>query len=160
LKRTDFAKQNPRFGEAESYKTIITNIKELSEALGIRFWNKVPKSSIMTASRPSGDARLALCADLCPSFSDESIIIKYLGYELGTISNETNNSLNGSFCVAELEIIIEKLIKELILCSKCNLPELIMKIKKDKIKLLCNACGNKDEKYDTKIINYIIKNKK
>ena len=43
----------------------------------------------------------------------------------------------------QVEDLLEKIIQEFVLCSNCNYPELCYKIKDNKVRGKCNACGNK-----------------
>lgn len=53
-----------------------------------------------------------------------------------------NNDIKSIIDKKEIEDLINKFIKKYLLCTKCHLPEIIIKIYHHKLFLDCNACGN------------------
>lgn len=101
----------------------------------------------------------------CIGHSKDSIL-KYLSYQLGTLCDMKEDSLNGSFSERVLLDNILGYLSEFIFCDSCNIPEcsLIIDGKKKNIKMYkcCSACGSKNiyipNKKMSKIYQYIIKN--
>ena len=62
-----------------------------------------------------------------------------------SVAITNNNEIKSIISKLDIEKLIDTFINEYILCSKCNLPELIIKKESDKNKKLyfsCKACGN------------------
>ena len=87
-------------------------------------------------------------------------IVKYFGYELGaqcTEKGQDRKCVNGNHTVEILEGLIEKFIKDFIICPACSLPECSMAIKNTHISLQCKACGKHSRIQKAhKIISYIL----
>lgn len=88
---------------------------------------------------------------------------KFFGCELGAqtqmdVSKE-RYVVNGSHEGSRLQDMLDIFIKKFVLCHKCDNPETTMSVGRDKITLLCKACGNKS-KVDLrhKLCTYISKN--
>lgn len=90
-------------------------------------------------------------------------IMQFFGYELGTISKYNNKNsnlsyINGCHRLDNLSKVLNKFIEIFILCKQCKLPETEMKIKTEKIKITCKACGYSTKLYNEhKLIGYICK---
>lgn len=66
--------------------------------------------------------------------------------------------INGAFKEEDLRPLLDKFIERYVLCKGCNYPEMIMRVKGDKILGDCNSCGKKNA-LDTrhKVASLIIK---
>ena len=76
---------------------------------------------------------------------DGRIIISILGKKLSCKSgvDKTNNYyLNGEYTDDQVKSVLYGFIKNYLLCTKCDKPEVCIKVKRDKIKQKCKACGN------------------
>lgn len=77
-----------------------------------------------------------------------SLLLKYIGYERGTKTEIKHNkhSLRGNFTDYDIQDLIYKFIKELVLCAECKNPETYYIIEKDKcLYMKCYACGAKSK---------------
>merc|ERR1712217_345881 len=73
---------------------------------------------------------------------------KWFGSELGAQSTYTNKEgegeraiINGHHDTPVFQTMLDKFIEKYVLCQKCHLPEIDMKIKKGDILAACAACG-------------------
>jgi len=87
---------------------------------------------------------------------------KYFGLELGAQSKfdtETERSIvNGCHNQTDLVVLLDKFIKEFILCPKCKLPEVKIRVVKTKVQVDCAACGYNGEVASAhKLVGYIQK---
>lgn len=93
----------------------------------------------------------------------------YLGYEIGAQFKYESKKpererahISGEYTTLELSDVIKKLIREIVLCKNCKLPELKMscETKKKLIFLTCAGCGNREElkKCNPKFLKYITNN--
>jgi len=88
---------------------------------------------------------------------------KFFGCELGAQTQmdvtKERYVVNGSHEGSRLQDMLDIFIKKFVLCHKCDNPETTMIVGRDKITLLCKACGNKS-KVDLrhKLCTYISKN--
>lgn len=98
---------------------------------------------------------------------DGEIILKFLSYNLGCISNMDKKNLMGRFKEEEIQNLIYDFIDGNVLCIKCRNPETILLVegnKKNKIlKQKCSCCGCVEElkdknKYLVKFNNYLKNN--
>lgn len=94
------------------------------------------------------------------------IILKFIGFKLGTNIDESKKTLKGHHEISVLQNEIFNYINNFVMCQNCHIPELIPEInkiskKKKEIKLKCSACGNfsvsRSDKYNDKITDYMIK---
>ncbi len=85
-------------------------------------------------------------------------IIKFFSYELGT--SIKNYSIKGRFSKEQLNTLLEKYINKYIICKKCLLPSTYYKFKKNSIKLICTACGNKSKLDFNKLTIFLLKEHK
>lgn len=73
---------------------------------------------------------------------------KFFGIELGSISSWDDKLercvINGVHTAADLQKVLEQFIKLFILCPRCHLPEIKMRVtvKQGKIEVDCAACGH------------------
>lgn len=77
---------------------------------------------------------------------DKDILIRILGKKLSCKSgvDKTNNYyLQGEHSNEQINEILYGFIKEYLLCTMCNKPEVNISYKKNQIKQKCRACGNK-----------------
>lgn len=94
---------------------------------------------------------------------DKNLLIRILGKKLSCksgIDKTTNNYyLQGEFSSQQIKEILYGFIKDYLLCSTCDKPEVEIKCKNDKIKQKCKACGNNSylSDCDIDIINIIPK---
>lgn len=90
----------------------------------------------------------------------------YLGYDIGAqFKYETKKpereraSISGEYTAQEISDVMAKMIKEVVLCSGCSLPELIMTYepKKKIIRTKCDSCGKASifRKSNAKFLKYI-----
>merc|ERR1712190_337947 len=73
---------------------------------------------------------------------------KWFGHELGAQSTYTNKEgegersiVNGSHQTDAFQKLLDKFIDKYVCCTSCNLPEIIMSVKKSGIQGRCAACG-------------------
>ncbi|KAF1744778.1 hypothetical protein MXB_1026 [Myxobolus squamalis] len=90
---------------------------------------------------------------------------KYIGIELGAqvILDSKNDRyiINGSHDNSKLQNVLYEFIDKYLLCSECENPEtyMIASVKRDKIKMVCKACGHSSFLAHSHRLNtYIIKN--
>lgn len=90
--------------------------------------------------------------------------LKFMGYELGSVTtfkhdgNECLCIINGEFTGEKMRTVLDKFINKYICCSKCKLPEIVLKVEGGKIKGDCKSCGNNsllDNKH--RMASYIVK---
>jgi translation initiation factor 5 len=89
---------------------------------------------------------------------DPRYISAYIGYETSSkfaYDNKTSNNrektyISGDFSVSKISMLIEGLIKKIIICRKCKLPELEYLLKKKDISVRCKSCG---EAYNLSNVN-------
>lgn len=74
--------------------------------------------------------------------------MKWFGLELGAQSSYTNKKDEGERAVIRgahetkvFQALLDKFIKKYVLCPSCDLPEILLRIKKDRISAKCAACG-------------------
>jgi len=91
--------------------------------------------------------------------------LRFLGHEVGTLvhykenKNEITSIINGNFDESELRKHLDKFIEKYVLCPKCKLPEMIMKVKKGSVCGSCNSCGEKPVLDNIhKLATFIVKN--
>lgn len=91
---------------------------------------------------------------------------KWLGNELGAYSTYINKEregertfLNGLHDPAVIQTFLDKFIDKYVLCAKCHMPEVDMKIVKGNIQGKCKACGwSGDLDNESKLASFITKN--
>lgn len=84
-------------------------------------------------------------------------ILKFIGMNKGAqIIFDNKFIVNGSFTNQEIQEQIYEYIKKFVLCEKCNLPETVYEIKKDKLYQKCNSCSASFQIVH-KLCNFIIK---
>jgi translation initiation factor 2 beta subunit (eIF-2beta)/eIF-5 len=80
------------------------------------------------------------------------ILYKYFAFVLGSSFNEKKKSLTGTYSVVDIEQQLYDYINKFVMCSNCNIPELMYKIEKKNVCACCSACGkNNNIQYNTKI---------
>lgn len=91
--------------------------------------------------------------------------LKFLGHELGTLTlykevkHEITSIINGAFSEEELKRHMDKFIEKYILCPNCKYPEMVLRVRKEKVCGSCNSCGAKpilDNNH--KLATFILKN--
>ena len=96
----------------------------------------------------------------------DSIILKFIGFKLGTNVDNKNYSIKGHYNVDDLQKEIFNYINRFVICSHCSIPELIPELeiiskKKKFVKFKCSACGNftevKEDKVGKKVVDNIAK---
>jgi len=78
--------------------------------------------------------------------------LKFLGHELGSLTqykenkenkNEIISIINGAFIDEELKKHMDKFIEKYVLCPNCKYPEMVLRVRKEKVCGSCNSCGAK-----------------
>ncbi|EFC43813.1 predicted protein [Naegleria gruberi] len=123
-------------GKGNGIKTVITNMKSVSESLNVPIEYPIKYFGLELAALSKVDYK-----------NDKAVI-------------------NGKYDLNQVEDALEKFIQNFLLCSKCHLPELDFAIKsnKDPVATTCRACGNagqidSTEKLYTTIIKHPPKSK-
>merc|ERR1712060_94197 len=91
---------------------------------------------------------------------------KFFGYELGAQTSYSNNKdtgertvINGHHETKVFQDLLDKFIEKYVLCQNCNLPEIDMVVKKERIMAGCKACGWSGELDPAhKVATFIVKN--
>jgi translation initiation factor 2 beta subunit (eIF-2beta)/eIF-5 len=86
-------------------------------------------------------------------------ITKWFSIDLSTSAQYKDKTciLNGQFTKSQLDDSLHQFISYLILCANCGLPELVLKVKPNKVKQKCSAYGHSASLQDHKLVEYIIK---
>lgn len=88
-----------------------------------------------------------------------------MGIEFGTVSiykkngNDVQCIINGSIPHEEMKKCLDKFIELYVLCQECKYPEMVLRIRKEKVTGKCDSCGarcNLDN--DHKIAKFIVSN--
>ena len=87
-----------------------------------------------------------------------SYLIKYFGYELGSIVNQDLYVVNGEHDADKLLNLLYEFIFKFVLCGKCKNPQTSLTVSKKQIRQKCIACGYKSDIPNTlhKLTTYII----
>jgi translation initiation factor 5 len=85
----------------------------------------------------------------------ERMLLKYLGASLGT--SVTGNVLRGAHQVEDIMAHISKFVDAYVLCQVCTNPETTLKVKKDRLKATCKACGAKSYIDGAKHVDTVMK---
>src|SRR5689334_14092113 len=64
-------------------------------------------------------------------------VLKFLGHELGSHTNENQGVINGSFAEPEMRKLLDKFIEKYVLCPRCKYPEMVLEIKNGQIGGAC-----------------------
>lgn len=117
---------------------------------------KMIKTNILNVDEVSKDLKVS------PSY-----LTAYLGYETGAQfkydpkkPDRQKAYISGDLDAASLTLQMQKMIKELVLCRNCNLPEITMFVNKNEISTSCRSCGEKTildnlrEKFSQFILNH------
>ena len=94
--------------------------------------------------------------------TDPSYITKFFGMECGAVSKFDKKRemgiINGKRDAKDYQSMLEKFIRDFILCPKCGLPELASKIRGEELKHKCKACAwHGDNTSTLKVKDFIIK---
>jgi translation initiation factor 5 len=122
---------------------------------------KMPALIIKNKGKGNGvKTELVNISDISKSLArDSESIMKFIGYELGTLANGI--IINGKFDENILKKLIEKYIEKFVICDVCGNPETFFVVRKKLLKKECKACG---ERYDVdikhKLTDYIIRHLK
>ena len=134
---------------------------------------KMPSLISVHAGRGNGCFTLVEnLIDVTDSFNHPaSIVFKYIGSVLGSNTTESKWSITGHHTNQKLIEIIYQYINSYVMCSNCNIPELLPSIegkkKNKKLFLTCSACGKgqhkthsckEEEKGIDQIIKYLDNN--
>jgi translation initiation factor 5 len=92
-------------------------------------------------------------------------ILKFLSIELGTQFIYTKKGkdvtciLKGEKEEEQVSVSLEKFIGKYVICPKCGLPEIFLKVEGGKVRSKCNSCGA-DSLLDNKhqVAAFIVKN--
>ncbi len=115
-------------GRGNGQKTIILNLKDVSDAL----------------DRP--------LESLIRYFSIE------LSAQSRKESDSTRVAINGSFTSQQLLHTLNTYIDTFVLCPKCHLPETLLTIRKDILRHKCKSCGEKAPiTSDHKLVRFFLK---
>lgn len=122
---------------------------------------KMPALIIKNNGRGNGiKTELTNISDISKSLGrDSASIMKFFGYELGTLVN--GMTINGKFDEYILKELINKYITKFVSCGICENPETFFVIRKKLLKKECKACGERcDVDIKHKLTDYIIRNLK
>jgi translation initiation factor 5 len=87
---------------------------------------------------------------------DSESIMKFLGYELGTLVNGI--VINGKFEENIIKDLLEKYITKYVSCGCCGNPETFFVVRKKILKSECKACGEKcDLDLNHRLTDYLLK---
>ncbi|MEN2497969.1 MAG: Eukaryotic translation initiation factor 5A-1 [Marteilia pararefringens] len=140
----------------------------LNETADLHYRYKMPRIEARVESRGNGIKTAVLnLAKVSNALSrPPAYMLKYLSYELGCVSDDTNDRyiINGAHSSERIQALVYSFIKKFILCSACSNPETNIRVvgatvKKSVANLECTACGSKtliDNSH--KLTSYIIKN--
>eukprot|EP00658_Telonema_sp_P-2_P067043 TRINITY_DN55_c0_g2_i12.p1 TRINITY_DN55_c0_g2~~TRINITY_DN55_c0_g2_i12.p1 ORF type:complete len:361 (-),score=173.83 TRINITY_DN55_c0_g2_i12:331-1413(-) len=110
---------------------------------------KMPKLVAKVEGRGNGiKTRIPNCSDIASSLHrSPAVLTKFFGCELGAQSKwddkEDSCIVNGDHMEKILQSkLCESFIPKFVLCPNCGLPETDMKVRKEKIRFQCAACGN------------------
>jgi len=78
-------------------------------------------------------------------------VLRFISAELGTINEVIKDPkslkvkalVNGAHNYSKILELIDKFIAKYVLCPKCHIPEIVMKVKKKDITCKCYSCGHK-----------------
>merc|ERR1712070_1063031 len=95
--------------------------------------------------------------------TNPAYITKYMGGELGALSNYTHEEdksiVNGAHETATAQQLVDKFIDKFVLCPNCKLPEIDMMVKKGFLMAGCKACGWQGDLDNAhKLVKFIITN--
>jgi len=122
---------------------------------------KMPALIIKNKGKGNGvKTELINISDISKSLArDSENIMKFIGYELGTLANGI--IINGKFDENILKGLIEKYIEKFVICDVCGNPETFFVIRKKLLKKECKACGERcDVDIKHKLTDYIIRHLK
>lgn len=115
-------------GRGNGQKTIILNLKDVSDALDR------PQEALIRYFSIELNAQ-------CKKESDSSRV-----------------SINGSFTAEQLLATLNTFIDTFVLCPKCHLPETMLTIRKDILRHKCKSCGEKAPiTSDHKLVRFFLK---
>lgn len=115
-------------GRGNGQKTVLLNLKDVSDALDIPIELVIRYFGIELSAQ-------------CRQESESSRVI-----------------INGTFTNEQLQSTLNNFIDVFILCPNCGLPETNLCINKGKVRHKCKSCGAKEEISDThKLVKYIVK---
>ncbi|EEA07064.1 eukaryotic translation initiation factor 5, putative [Cryptosporidium muris RN66] len=126
---------------------------------------KMPKLVSKIEGRGNGiRTKIVNMADIAKSLKrPPSYPTKFFGCELGALSKwedkEEKSIVNGAHQQPDLQRLMDKFILMYVLCPNCELPEIDLSVKKERVSCKCNACGHTgllDNNH--KITTYISKN--
>jgi len=106
---------------------------------------KMPALVIKTKGKGNGiKTELVNINDIAKSLArDSESIMKFLGYELGTLANGV--VINGKFDENIIKGLLDKYITKFVICDICGNPETFFVIRKKMLKAECKACGGRYE---------------
>ena len=113
---------------------------------------KMPMLISMPAGRGNGCfTLLENLPDVTEAFNHPaSIVFKYMGSVLGSNTTESKWSITGHHSNDRLIEVLYQYINSFVMCSNCNIPELLPTIegkkKNKKLFLTCSACGKGQQK--------------
>ncbi|KAH7650386.1 translation initiation factor eIF Tif5p [Cryptosporidium bovis] len=126
---------------------------------------KMPKLVSKIEGRGNGiRTKIVNMADIARSLKrPPAYPTKFFGCELGALSKwedkEERSIVNGAHQQNDLQKLMDKFIQMYVLCPSCELPEIDIVVKKERVSCKCNACGHigaLDNNH--KITTYISKN--
>lgn len=109
----------------------------------IFFRYKMPEAELFIEHKQNGRTLLLNLNDISKALDrPNDMIIKYFQYELSIPIIKKDNKIifPGIFEKSQINKIIQKFIREIVICGSCNNPETTINYKK--MQLNCKACGN------------------
>lgn len=108
---------------------------------------KMPKLVSKIEGRGNGiRTKIVNMADIARSLKrPPAYPTKFFGCELGALSKwedkEEKSIVNGAHQQNDLQRLMDKFIQMYVLCPNCELPEIDIIVKKERVSCKCNACG-------------------
>ncbi|TRY50495.1 Translation initiation factor eIF-5 Tif5p/ZnR+W2 domain-containing protein [Cryptosporidium tyzzeri] len=108
---------------------------------------KMPKLVSKIEGRGNGiRTKIVNMADIARSLKrPPAYPTKFFGCELGALSKwedkEERSIVNGAHQQNDLQRLMDKFIQMYVLCPNCELPEIDIIVKKERVSCKCNACG-------------------
>merc|ERR1712146_180289 len=126
---------------------------------------KMPKIQTRIEGRGNGiKTNMVNMVDVARALkTNPAYITKYMGGELGALSNYTTEEeksiVNGAHETSTAQQLVDKFIDKFVLCPNCKLPEIDMMVKKGFLMAGCKACGWQGDLDNAhKLVKFIITN--
>lgn len=129
--------------------TAKVNIPSYIEDINYRY--KMPKIQFKIEGKGNGiKTNIMNMADIAKALRvNTDYPLKYMGIELGSQiqykenGNEVTTIINGQFQETDLVKTLDKFIEKYVLCPKCHLPEMLLRVKNKMVCGKCDGCGNR-----------------